>query len=160
MCYRQLVTLTTNLEGEDLLTVLVAGLELGEVTVFAAVPEVLVTVLESELSPNMVDVAARGYDGLTFVLVLELVTMLDDMSVSGDVDAEDGGCEVPTLVLVTILVLVLVSVLMIEVLTGATTVGEIALEAIGKLVVVVEKAVEDKELLATGRVPLLHCTLW
>ena len=49
--------------------------------------------------------------------------------------------------------------LIVELLTGATTVGEIALEAIGNLVIVVDK-VESKELLAAGRISLLHRMLW
>jgi hypothetical protein len=139
--------------------VLVAGLELAELTAVAVILEVLVTVLDNGLSPNEVDAAAGGYGGLTVMLVSEFVTMLEDIWTSTDVDAEDGEFDASSLVLVMILVLPLVSEVIVELLTGATMVGEIALEAIGKLVIVVDK-VEGEELIAAGRVSLLHCMLW
>ena len=138
---------------------LVVGLELAKLTDFAVILEVLVTVLDNGLSPNEVDAVAGVYGGLTVMLVSEFVTMLEGMLTSADVDAEEAEFDASSLVLVMILVLLLVSVLIVELLTGATTVGEIALEAIGKLVIVVDK-VEGKELLAAGRMSLLHCMLW
>lgn len=138
---------------------LVVGLELAELTDFAVILEVLVTVLDNGLSPNEVDAVAGVYGGLTVMLVSEFVTMLEGMLTSADVDAEEAEFDASSLVLVMILVLLLVSVLIVELLTSATTVGEIALEAIGKLVIVVDK-VEGKELLAAGRMSLLHCMLW
>ena len=138
---------------------LVAGLELAELTAVAVILEVLVTVLDNGLSPNEVDAAAGGYGGLIVMLVSEFVTMLEGILTSADVDAEDGEFDASSLVLVMILVLPLVSEVIVELLTGATMVGEIALEAIGKLVIVVDK-VEGEELIAAGRVSLLHCMLW
>ena len=138
---------------------LVVGLELAELTDFAVILEVLVTVLDNGLSPNEVDAVAGVYGGLTVMLVSEFVTMLEGMLTSADVDAEEAEFDASSLVLVMTLVLLLVSVLIVELLTGATTVGEIALEAIGKLVIVVDK-VESKELLAAGRMSLLHRMLW
>ena len=138
---------------------LVVGLELAKLTDFAVILEVLVTVLDNGLSPNEVDAVAGVYGGLTVMLVSEFVTMLEGMLTSADVDAEEAEFDASSLVLVMILVLLLVSVLIVELLTSATTVGEIALEAIGKLVIVVDK-VEGKELLAAGRMSLLHCMLW
>lgn len=138
---------------------LVVGLELAKLTDFAVILEVLVTVLDNGLSSNEVDAVAGVYGGLTVMLVSEFVTMLEGMLTSADVDAEEAEFDASSLVLVMILVLLLVSVLIVELLTSATTVGEIALEAIGKLVIVVDK-VEGKELLAAGRMSLLHCMLW
>ena len=118
---------------------LVVGLELAKLTDFAVILEVLVTVLDNGLSPNEVDAVAGVYGGLTVMLVSEFVTMLEGMLTSADVDAEEAEFDASSLVLVMILVLLLVSVLIVELLTSATTIGEIALEAIGKLVIVVDK---------------------
>lgn len=62
-------------------------------------------------------------------------------------------------VLVLVLVGLLTLVLMAELLVGAITAGEIALEATGKLVIVVGESMEDEELLVIGNVTLLHRTL-
>jgi hypothetical protein len=62
------------------------------------------------------------------------------------------------LVLVLVLVLVLTVILIAELLGGAMTVREIALEATGKLVIVVGRSVEGEELLEIGSMSLLHCT--
>lgn len=79
---------------------------------------------------------------LTLILVLTLVIVL-------------------MLVLMLALALMLALVLIAELLVGTMTIGEEALEATGKLVIVVDRIVEDEEpeLLTTGIVLFLHCML-
>lgn len=144
--------------------------ELGGSTGVTEVEATIVTEVDDTVTPEAVVLGAVGLArlmltllvvfklagvlgfGAIFVLVLVLVLTL---------------ILVLTLVIVLMLVLMLALALMLalvliaELLVGTMTIGEEALEATGKLVIVVDRIVEDEEpeLLTTGVVLFLHCML-
>lgn len=144
--------------------------ELGGSTGVTEVEATIVTEVDDTVTPEAVVLGAVGLArlmltllvvfklagvlgfGAIFVLVLVLVLTL---------------ILVLTLVIVLMLVLMLALALMLalvliaELLVGTMTIGEEALEATGKLVIVVDRIVEDEEpeLLTTGIVLFLHCML-
>lgn len=122
-----------------------AGLaELVGLTGLAVILVVRVAVLDDRLTPGAVYVGARKLGRLTFKFVVVLMLV----GVVRPVEVVRPGRFV-------LLVLVLIA----ELLAGTMTVGAVALEATGKLVIVVDRSAEDDELFAIGSVLLSHCML-
>jgi hypothetical protein len=127
--------------------VLGADAELAELvglTDPAVILVVLIAVLYDRLTPGAVFVGARELSRLTFmfVVVLRLVVVVRPV-------------EVVRLAGVLMLVLGLVA----ELLAGTLIVGAVALEVPGELVIVVNRGVEDEELLEIGSGLFSHCML-
>lgn len=125
-----------------------------EVLLGAVEDELLIT-LEAELKdPFTVLDGEKELVELTgsAVLLAVLVVVPDEGVPLDEADVKPGELERLTSVLVL--------VMMAEpLLTGTTMVAEVVIEAIGKLVIVVEEGAELEELLMTGSVLFLHCML-
>lgn len=127
---------------------LVADAELAELvglTGLVVILAVLIAVLDDRLTSGAVDVGPSELGRLVPMFVVELRLIVGVRLI-----------EVVRIAWAVMLVLVIIAGLP----AGTITVGAVALEATRKLVIVVDRSIDDEELLTIGTVLLLHCMLW